>query len=336
LQLTEKILSTKKAFEVFSREFVDLSTERVERAIDSRNWLVEQIEKAPQSDLAFPRLYKEKNGKMMGSFSRKTKIRPLDDIDILIVFTADGTTYHSYSDRTEMYVPETAKNLLLLCDDDKILNSIKLLNKIKSALKSVPNYSEADIRYNQEAVTLKLKSYEWNFDIVPAFFTSPESDGRDYYIIPDGKGNWKKTDPRIDAQRTTGINQYHNRRLLKVIRLIKYWNNRPIAPKIGSYLLENMILDYFEYRSLITTPQEAVWNFFEHLKTAIYSSCNDPKGIQGDLNTLDLDTKIKIALAAGQVATIANDAISYENQGLHKKAIGEWKKVFGDNFPSYG
>ncbi|MEH7119839.1 nucleotidyltransferase, partial [Neobacillus vireti] len=323
MQYTERILSTQKAFEVFSRDFVDLAAERAKKAIDSRNWLIEQIEQAPQKDLSFPRLYKEKNGKMMGSFSRKTKIRPLDDIDLLVVFSANGTTYHSYNDRIEMYVPDTAKNLLLLSDNEK-LNSIKVLNKIKSALNSVPNYSQADIRYNQEAVTLKLKSYEWNFDLVPAFFTSPESDGRTYYIIPDGKGNWKKTDPRIDAQRTTEINQWHGTKLLNIIRLLKYWNNRPLAPKMGSYLLENIILNYFQWRAGITTPQLAIRDFFEHLRTAIYSKCMDPKGIQGDLNNLDLETKIKITNAASKYATICNGAIIYEMLGDHKNAINEW------------
>ncbi|MEH7485008.1 nucleotidyltransferase [Neobacillus drentensis] len=335
MQYTEKILTTQKAFDVFSSDYVDLIPDRAKKAIDSRNWLIEQIEKSPQNDLSFPNLYKEKNGKMMGSFSRKTKIRPLDDIDLLIVFSANGTTYHSFSDRTEMYVPETAQNLLLLSNEGK-LNSIKVLNKIKSALKSVQNYSQAEIRYNQEAVTLKLKSYEWNFDIVPAFFTSPESNGRTYFVIPDGKGNWKKTDPRIDAQRTTKINQWHSKKLLKVIRLLKHWNNRPLAPKMGSYLLENMILDYFEWRSLISSPQVAIRDFFEHLKIAIYSNCIDPKGIQGDINTLNLDEKIKVAAAAGRFATICNGAIIYEILGDHENAIKEWKKVFGDNFPSYG
>ena len=43
------------------------------------------------------------------------------------------------------------------------------------------------------------------------------------YLIPDGNGNWKKTDPRIDAANVTNLNQQHNGNILKVIRLAKYW-----------------------------------------------------------------------------------------------------------------
>lgn len=334
--MSEQVLTTNKAFQVFSRDFVDLSPLRVERAIDSRNWLIGQVEQFPGKDSTFPALFREKNGKMMGSFSRKTKIRPLDDIDLLLVFSADGATYSRYGSEVEISVPNTTKasNLLALSDNGK-LNSIRLLNKIKAALKSIPNYSQADIRYNQEAVTLKLKSYEWNFDLVPALFTAPDSMGRDYYIIPDGNGKWKMTDPRIDASRTTELNQYHDRKLLKVIRLLKCWNSRPVAPKIGSYLLENLILNCFNSRSVISSTQEAIKDFFEYLQTAIYSSCADPKGLQGDLNTLDFDTQIKIAIAANNFTSIASEALSYEEKGDHEKAIKEWQKIFGSNFPSY-
>ena len=49
------------------------------------------------------------------------------------------------------------------------LNSTKLLNLLKNELSKINNYKKANIHKNKEAVTLKLKSYKWNFDIVPCF-----------------------------------------------------------------------------------------------------------------------------------------------------------------------
>ena len=69
------------------------------------------------------------------------------------------------------------------------------------------------------------------------------------YLIPDGNGYWKKTDPRIDKERTTRINQNHDGNILQIIRILKYWNRRATMPTMSSYLLETMILNYYEGQS---------------------------------------------------------------------------------------
>jgi hypothetical protein len=43
--------------------------------------------------------------------------------------------------------------------DDYSLNSIKVVNKLVKALETVPQYSNADIKRNQEAAVLNLVSY---------------------------------------------------------------------------------------------------------------------------------------------------------------------------------
>lgn len=330
--------SVNSAFEKFSKEIVDLESQEVTTAHRSRKWLVEQIEDFPESVDDFPEIYLSENDVQMGSFSRRTKRRPLDDIDFLVVFSAQGSTYYESTDGIiYITVPDSAKTLKNLCDDGSAqLNSRKLLNKFKSALADIHQYDKADIHRNQEAVTLKLKSYTWNFDIVPAFITSFDSNGRNYYLIPDGNGKWKKTDPRVDAVRTTEINQHHSGKLLKIIRMIKYWNINGAMPSISSYLLENIVLNYFEDLQEIQFTQIALAGFFDHLQYAIYSSCIDPKGIQGDLNQLDYTTKWKISNAAKKAAEHAQSAISLEIGNDMESAISYWKKIFGSEYPSYG
>jgi hypothetical protein len=90
-----------------------------------------------------------------------------------------------------------------------------MINYIIKNQSSLRDYNKAEMHRNQEAVTLQLKSYEWNYDIIPCFYAND-----DFYLIPDGNGNWKKTDPRIDAQRMTTVdthvkwNRYANSLLL--------------------------------------------------------------------------------------------------------------------------
>ncbi|RED32291.1 hypothetical protein [Paenibacillus sp. VMFN-D1] len=334
----ETVTTVNKAFDYFQKNVVDLDPNVSNSAKSSRNWLVDKLENFPNTVENFPKIYLAENNVQMGSFSRRTKIRPLDDIDFLLVFSAEGSTYDATSNQSydlDINSPSTAKELYNLCDDGK-LNSRKLINKVVSALSNVPQYEKADIHRNQEAATLKLSSYTWNFDIVPAFITAPNVLGNTCYLIPDGSGKWKKTDPRIDANRTTRINTKHGGKVLPLIRLIKYWNARPTMPSISSYLLENIALYYFDNKFFLGTIQGELKNFFLHLEDAIYNMCLDPKGFQGDLNTLDEATKDKISDAASLARMNAEKAIDARDDDDHKKAIEYWGYVFGSNFPEYG
>ncbi len=168
-----------------------------------------------------------------GSFARRTKKRPLDDIDMLIILHAQGNSYYEYSDRIEITATESAERQLKLChENSRYLNSIKVINKFIKALESIDQYKNAQIKRNQEAATLQLKTKDWNFDVVPAFITKEDINGKSFYLIPDGKGNWKKTDPRLDSERVSKLNTAHEGNLLNVIRAIKYWNNRPTMPQL--------------------------------------------------------------------------------------------------------
>lgn len=325
------------AFNEFMKDSVNLDSDRTKKARSSRDWLVEQIHTFPDKDSDFPDIYTEKNI-FFGSFARKTKKRPLDDIDTMIALKAQGCTYSEYTNMIEINVPDSSAQFKKLCNDNtSILNSKKLINLFIKNLKDIPQYENADIKRNQETATLKLLSYEWNFDIVPCFFTTEDSNGRTYYIIPDGNGNWKKTDPRLDRDRVTTVNQNKNGKVLNVIRATKYWNNRPTMPTMGSYLLENMILDYYQDTSSDTSEYVDIEmvKIFSEIKSRVYKSVIDPKGIQGDINDLSWDEKVKIANRANADYEKAKEARKLESDEKQEDSIKKWREIFGDEFPKY-
>lgn len=325
------------AFDEFMKNSVNLDSERTKKARSSRDWLVDQILEFPDKDSDFPAIYNEKNI-FFGSFARRTKKRPLDDIDMMIALKAQGCTYLEYPDRIEITVPDTSEQFKKLCNDNtSILNSKKLINLFVRNLKNVAQYENADIKRNQEAATLKLLSYEWNFDVVPCFFTTEDAFGRTYYIIPDGNGNWKKTDPRLDRDRTNNTNISKNGRVLGVIRATKYWNKRATMPSMSSYLIENMILDYYESNYTETSQYVDVElvNVFGDIKSRVYNTVNDPKNIQGNINTLTWDEKTKISNRASSDYEKAKEARKFEDEGKQEEAINKWKEIFGNEFPKY-
>jgi hypothetical protein len=320
------------AFQEFNNT-VNLLADRTAKARSSRDWLIGQLEGLPGKIGDFPKPYDGKHIKF-GSFARNTKIKPLDDIDLIFTFSAEASTYTTITYGKLYYLKpgENADKLKKLCDDDGCINSRKIINKLVSSLNEIEQYKSAEVHRRQEAATLNLSSYEWNFDIVPAFYTD-----KDYYLIPDGEGHWKATDPRIDQERLSTINSKHGGKILQIVRTLKYWNIRAAMPKISSYLFEIIISSYFDSQVEISDHIDInIINFWAHLQSAIYQSFMDPKGFQGELNNLSDEDKKKISDKAASVYKLGFEAFNFETKDKNQeKAINKWREIFGDKFPKY-
>lgn len=331
-------ISVIAAFNEFIREYVNLDPAHTRTARRSRDWLFLQIDRFPETVADFPNLY---SGMSLpyGSFSRGTKIPALDDIDLISCMSAEGGEYEEVGhDDIKLLLP-TNHRLAALCDvGTNELNSRRVVNKYVAALSSVAQYREATMNRRGEAATLKLTSYAWNFDIVPAFHTSADSQGKQYYIIPNGTGRWKKADPRIDAERVRQLDLRHAGNMRRAIRLIKYWHRRPTMLSMPSYLLECIVLDYYEARASAASefPDLDLAAIFDHVASAVFGPVEDPKGIQSDLNDLDMETKISISSRAALDSIRANEARDLERSKRYADSIDKWREIFGNNFPNYG
>lgn len=324
------------AFDEFLRDKVNLSPSDTSTARASRDWLLGQIQKFPTASPDFPLLYPEKDI-AFGSFARRTKIRPLDDIDQISCIHATGAMYVEYGGVVQITTPAQSRLAAFCHDRSHTVNSIKIVNRLVKALSTVPQYKSAEVNRRSEAAVLQLTSYDWNFDIVPAFFTAPNTQGRTYYLIPDGTGHWKKTDPRKDRDRIVRINQKHGGHFLNVIRTLKYWHRRPTVPSLSSYAFETMVAGYYE-----NCRQEAskwvdleIATALRHVATAILTAIEDSKGIQGDLNTLSWDQRNAIRARALLDAARCDEARQFEKADDHESAIGKWREVFGPDFPEF-
>ena len=190
---------------------------------------------------------------------------------------------------------------------------------------------------NGEAVVLDLVSKDWSFDIVPCFHTVTEYDGRAYYLIPNGSGNWKKTDPNKDRDHVIATNQSKDGRVLELIRLIKRWNKTRNAKTMPSYLLETMIINHAD--SVDELSQWIDYRFRDALKYVadnVRLPVYDMKQIQGDINSLDFSERIILQVKAQSDYEKACLAWELEKNGNHKDAIKKWGEIFGGEFPVYG
>lgn len=321
------------AFKEFMRDKVNLDQEKTKTARKSRDNLIDNIHSLSSNEDFF-NLYNDIDI-TFGSFARKTKIRPLDDIDIMIGLSGDGSTYYDSGNEVKIYVHNDNSPQKSYCNENtNILNSTKVINKFINELKNFNDYKKAETHKNGAAATLQLKSYEWNFDIVPCFITTEESNGRNYYLIPDGKGSWQKTDPRKDRNKVSTLNQKHNGLILEPIRLVKYWNKRPTMPLMSSYLLECLLLQYFDSVANVNDYIDIRFrDILLYIKNNIWYSINDPKEIQGNLNTLTYDDKLKISSKAKVDYDKANEAIFAEiDDNNQEKSIKKWAEIFEVSF----
>ena len=326
------------AFNEFMKNTVNLDPDIVSSARDSRDNLLDNIDEFSNKD-GFFNLYKDFNVHF-GSFARKTKCRELDDIDLMIGIAADGATYNSNDPWDNMKITASISNAAQqeCTRDDGTLNSTQVANKFKKELENVREYSRSEIRRSGEAIVLNLKSKIWAFDIVPCFRTVTEDDGRIYYLIPNGNGNWKKTDPIKDKKHITNTNQNKAGRVLELIRLCKRWNKTKNAKTMPSYLLETLIINHCDEEEELSQWidirfKKALKYISDHITSPVY----DLKEIQGDINTLDILDKYTLKFKAQSDYEKACEAIKLETEDKdQKKSINKWREILGGDFPTYG
>jgi hypothetical protein len=324
------------AFNEFLRDQVNLDPADTNLARRSRDWLVDRIHEFPGKESSFPILCNYKDI-FFGSFERRTKKRPLDDIDIMVGLDAQGTVYYEYGSKIYLSTFNESSPLYnLRFDNSEYINSKRVINKFVAVLAGLPHYGKAEIGRRGEAAILNLKSYAWAYDIVPCFFTNPDNQGNWFYIIPDGEGHWQRTDPRIDRARVARLVAARGKHILDVIRLVKFWNRRPTMPSLPSYLLENMVLDYYELSTCSQYPDLEFRDVIDYLRTAIHTPVYDPKGVQGDLNTIDWIDRIAIAVRCASDHEKCVEARSFESEYDYRHSINKWGEVFGPAFPKFG
>lgn len=323
-----------ESFDEFMSNCVNLDKEVVAAARKSRDNLLENISEFVDED--FFKLCSDYNVHF-GSFARKTKCRELDDIDLMIGISAEGALYNNYDkwDDVHIIASQTSAAQIACTRNDGTLNSTQVVNLFKSKLQHVREYSHSDIRKDHEAIVLNLLSKVWSFDIVPCFYTVPDADGRSNYLIPNGKGQWKKTNPKIDGERISYINQQQEGRTLSLIRLVKYWCKHSVSVTIPSYYLEALVLCFCENHLVDKYIDIAFQDVVNYIQYHVYDYIADPKGIQGNINTLEIAQMQLLRQRAQEAYSNACKAEEYEDAGYIEMAIDCWGRIFGNAFPKY-
>ncbi len=240
---------------------------------------------------------------LTGSYKRSTMIAPLHQADVDIFVVLDPSYFKSDGQAS-------------------------LLDKVRATLlKTYP--STPKISRNGHAVTISFTDFE--VDVVPAF--NRKGGG---FLIPDSSNKrWIDTDPTIHETYMSKSNADHGGTVVPVVKMIKAWN-REISRSFVPFYLELIAVEIFSDVTL-NSESSAVRYFFDKGRERIKTTVKDPAGLGEQINPLFSTKTISDAVNRFQVAyERAVKAEQLDKNGNTSAAIVEWRKVFGDYFPTYG
>lgn len=209
----------------------------------------------------------------------------------------------------------------------------RALDRFKSILDLA--YPNTPTRRDRNCITMKFS--EFRLDVVPAFMVSATP--TDYYKIPDSiRQYWVPTDPIEFAKKLTAVNTNMDGTFVPLIKMVKGWN-RNVGWPIRSFHLECLMYGHYQSYAQGYTYSSTLKRFFESLPGYLSHACFDPvRGDQVDsyLDNYATKTRRQIAIEKAQLAA-ANAREAYNDEEKYPSiAIGEWKALFGEFFPSYG
>ena len=130
-------------------------------------------------------------------------------------------------------------------------------------------------------------------------------------------------------------NDKHDGNLIPIVKMIKGWNKN-INHAYVSFYLELLAIEIFT-NVTISDYSSGMRYFFDKGREAIKNNVKDPVEYGGQINGLDNVSTVEEAVSRFETAyNIVKKAEEYEKNGDTESAIGEWKKIFSDYFPSYG
>lgn len=237
-------------------------------------------------------------GILMGSASKNTIIRPLDDIDVLAVFSNVNKAWDKYWNDSHAFI-----------------------YRIRDA------YSGTLIQQvgtRGQAVRFFYKT-GGHVDVAPVF-----SRGDGVYHLPDGTGGWILTAPTVAKDWFDERHRALGYGLAPLVRLAKAWN-RVHSKRMRSFHLETASASMF--KNLGGNHRSALQRFFEWAPN--WLDVNDPGKQGGRLGGyLTWSARQELLTALSSAADRARRANEAEARGDHDEAKRLWRIILGSTFPN--
>ncbi len=223
---------------------------------------------------------------LIGSYAKKTHIRPARDIDVIFIMPQE---------KFEQY------------NDNQSNGQSQLLNDVKKILEE--KYPDTPIKAFGKVVVVEFADTQHKIELLPAW----EKDSG-HFIIPNSEngGSWEDWDPRSEIQKINDSN-LKTGKTRALVRMIKKWTEN-CTVKLKSHAIENEVLSFLDTAGSLNDEYSFLLkDLFSHF----YEKVVD-ENLKSHLNT---------------ALNRARKACEYEENNNLDKAVIEWVKIFGEDFP---
>ena len=237
------------AIRKYVNEELRLSQSDISQTLRSREWLLKRIDNVINARYREPVLYSQQKFVYFGSYFKGTKVKAVDEYDVLVVIDSNGGMYsqggtkigdgQGYASPNHKYDSKYYKS------DGSGISPAKMLNWLRGVVEEVTSAfgGEAPIR-NGQAVTATIKSSNVSIDLVPAGIFNKTADGSTFYNIPRGDaGNgWITTSPRadIDLLNLVAKDKSDFRNVIRITKRIK----DAYDFKVSSFAIESAVVTH--------------------------------------------------------------------------------------------
>lgn len=235
---------------------------------------------------------------LAGSFIRNTKIRPLDDIDMVVVLG------HQRPDD-----PRTG------------------FEQVRAALARIYPYEPVEIQ--SRCVSVRLSSVGIGFDVLPAY-------GADHllWIYRGAEESWIRTAPEYYHEEGNEACARSGNKLKPLIKVAKHWNRREGKP-LRSFHLE--VMAYRGLPSPPRSYAEGLAQLFLKLAQLVQVACPPPGSIGPAIDDRMTPAERRHAQdRLERAAEMARQALVHEEEGRVDEAHHLWRSLLGDIYPEAG
>ena len=236
---------------------------------------------------------------LQGSFRRKTMIKPLRDVDEVVILAA----------RMRGMTP------------DQVMDAIE---KVIAAA-----YPDVTFDRTRHALQVDFGPTSFYFDIVPAWET--ETDDDDVLIANRDTGEWDRSNTRQLIRLIAERNDDTNGRFIHQARMGKQGIKTLVDGDIPGLHVESWAFDDIK-ESL--AHDEACARILETGAELLGQTYYEPTGAEAISRRLKPEVIAKVKPVLAKAAADARRAVRLAAEGKHEAAIATWHGIFGDEFPA--
>lgn len=278
----------------------------IQASAASRQWLQTRIQNEIEARNFQPALYATNRFVNFGSYFKGTKVKAVDEYDILVVLDCNGGIYSQNGIPISSGLGSANPNYIFNSEYANLLGNVsptKLLYWLQGVIWNVVSAHGGETpQVDGSAVTARVVSKNLDIDLVPAFNLNHNTNKEDYYIIPKAVGteSWVNTSPRKDIEILNAIASVRDD-LKKIIRVCKRIKDQ-YQLSITSFAIESAISAYaysqsgWNNASLFDKWQFSTLSLFQKLDAG---DIQDPTGFSGNLLESGLSYVDDITVYAG-------------------------------------